>query len=184
MNIKPLAISLALLGCVAIHAPAATADAATEPNICAGTLQTGALRDIEAICQHGRDWITAFKAGDIDALMALYMPDAQVALHGQHKLRGKDAIRAFFAPALAARPKVEFLLHVEEIRVEGDLGYLVSRYWYTSQTPEGKLLQDAGRSLLIYRRARTQHGKPVWKIQFDIDQASPDVSFPAPASAR
>ena len=42
----------------------------------------------------------AIGRGDIDALMQLYMPDAVVALHDQPKLKGLDAIRAYFAPRI------------------------------------------------------------------------------------
>ena len=153
-------------------------------NVCAPHSVAQRNPDVAAICQHGRDWIIAFKAGDIDRLMQLYRPDARVALHAQTMLVGVAAIRAFFAPALAARPDVTFLLHVEDIRVVGDIAYLVSRYWYTSRLSDGKSLQDAGRSVLVYRRDHHKGSDARWKIQIDIDQATPDVSFPAPASAQ
>jgi uncharacterized protein (TIGR02246 family) len=153
------------------------------PNVCAPGLASRRSADVEAICAQGRAWIRAFKAGDIDGLMALYRPDAQVALHGQRKLDGIAAIRAYFAPALAARPDVQFLLDVEDIQVQGDVAWLVSGYWYTSIAGDGKRYEDAGRSLLIYRRDRSGGRIGAWQIQVDIDQATPDVSFPPPPAA-
>ena len=180
------AFTIALItgGSLALSGFALAQTGADGANICAAAVRSARQRDVAAICQHGREWISAFTSGDIDRLMSLYTPDAQVALHGQHKLRGKESIRAFFAPALAARPKVQFLLQVEDIRVHGDVAYLISKYWYTSDSQDGKRYQDAGRSLLIYRRHRSGQRVGAWKIQVDIDQASPDVAFPAPASAR
>jgi len=133
--------------------------------------------DVAAIEAAADEWIVAFKNGDIDALMSLYMPDAFVALHGQPALRGADEIRAYFAPKMGTAD-VEFLLEYEQIEVHGDVAHLVSKYWYTG-TPKagGEPYRDAGRSALIYKR--DADGR--WKIYLDIDQATPDVNFPAQA---
>jgi uncharacterized protein (TIGR02246 family) len=136
--------------------------------------------DLADIRESGQEWIRLFKGGDIDGLMQLYTPDAQVALHGQKKLVGKEAIRNFFAPALAARPQVEFLLDIETLEVDCNLAHLISKYWYTSRDRSGQVYQDAGRSMLLYRRDDDGN----WKILVDMDQAVPDISFPPPATAR
>lgn len=129
-----------------------------------------------AIRAAAAEWVTAFKAGDIDALMALYTPDAFLALHGQPAMRGTDAIRDYFAPKLGTA-EVEFLLDFEEIQVHGDVAHLVSKYWYLSVPKAGGTpLRDAGRSALIYKKAADGS----WLIYLDIDQQTPDVTFPAP----
>jgi uncharacterized protein (TIGR02246 family) len=122
------------------------------------------------------DWIVAFKAGDIDALMAHYTPDAFVALHGQPALRGLDAIREYFEPKMGTAA-VEFELEFERIEVHGDVAHLVSKYWYTG-TPlaGGESYRDAGRSALLYKRGADGR----WRIHLDIDQATPDAAFPPP----
>jgi len=136
--------------------------------------------DEAAIRAAAREWIVHFEAGDLDGLMALYMPDARVALHGQSMRVGKGAIAAGFAPALAAKPAVEFLLDIEEIQVSGGHAFLMSKYWYTSHGGGMPDLRDAGRSLLEYQRDTAGQ----WKILVDIDQATPDVAFPPPPTAR
>ena len=134
------------------------------------------VADKAAIEAAGDSWIRAFRGGDIDALMNLYTADARVALHGQPALLGVDAIRAYFAPKLGTAD-VDFLLETEEIQVHGDVAHLVSKYWYTARPNDGgEAYRDAGRSALIYKRA----ADGTWKIHLDIDQATPDVSFPAP----
>jgi uncharacterized protein (TIGR02246 family) len=153
-------------------------------NVCGPDHRAARSADVEALCERSRRWIAVFKSGDIDGLMRLYTPDAQVALHGQPKLTGLAAIRAFFTPVLAARPKVEFLLDVEDIQVQGDFAWLVSGYWYTSDSGDGKPYRDAGRSLLIYQRDRSVRPGGEWKIRVDIDQGTPDVAFPPPLRAR
>ncbi|MEZ5514986.1 MAG: SgcJ/EcaC family oxidoreductase [Steroidobacteraceae bacterium] len=170
----------ALLMAVSTLALAQLARADDSENLCASAAQERRGADVRAICEQARRWIALFKAGDIDGLMSLYTPDAQVALHGQAKLTGSNAIRAYFAPALAAKRDVEFLLHVEDIRVYGDVAYLLSRYWYRSVKDGEPTYQDAGRSLLIYRRDATGP----WRIHVDIDQATPDVTFPPPPTAE
>jgi uncharacterized protein (TIGR02246 family) len=162
-------LTVALLFCAALLT---TAAASTPPG-------EGPERERRAIEQAAREWIRAFEAGDLDALMRLYTPDAYVALHGQPVLRGLDAVRAYFAPRVG-RGKVEFLLDIERIDVIGRTAHLVSGYWFTLEPPGEPVYRDAGRSLLIYRKDR--QGR--WRIRLDIDQDTPDITFPAPPSAR
>ena len=157
-----------------------SAHAADAPDLCAPAQYAGLGPDAQAVCDNGKVWIERFKEGDIDGLMALYEPDAQVALHDQRKLTGTAQIREFFAPSLAARPEVSFQLHVEDIRIHGDLAMLVSRYWYTSTARRGERYQDAGRSALIYKRVPGKQGAERWRILLDIDNNTPDVTFPKP----
>lgn len=121
------------------------------------------------------EWLAAFKGGDLDRLMKLYMPDAMVALHGQPALKGKDAIRAYFAPGMG-KSDIDFRIEIDEIHVHGRTADLVSRYWFTA-TPRdgGPVYRDAGRSVVLYKRDTDG----IWKIRLDMDQESPDVRFEA-----
>lgn len=140
---------------------------------------SGPSQDRIAIHAAAREWISAFKAGDLDALMQLYDPDAYVALHDQPALRGIEAIRAYFAPRVG-QGDVEFLLDIERIEVTGDTAHLISGYWFTMRLPGQPEYRDAGRSLLLYRKSRSGR----WRIYLDIDQGTPDISFPPPSGAR
>lgn len=135
--------------------------------------------DEAAIRSHGRQWVQAFKAGDIDALMRLYTPDAEVALHGKPKLKGIAAIRGYFAPLLVTPPDADFLLAEESLVVDRDQAMFMSKYWFTLRTPTGEI-RDPGRSLIVYRRG----ADGVWRIRVDIDQAAPDVTYPPPPDAK
>lgn len=127
--------------------------------------------------EQGQAWTDYYKAGDLDGLMTLYMDDAVVALHGQPALRGIPEIKAFFAQSVG-KTNVDFELDYELMETHGDIAYLVSKYWLISRDPEsGEVVyRDAGRSALVYKKDRDGR----WKIALDIDQASPDVSFPSP----
>jgi len=119
------------------------------------------------------EWLSAFKAGDLDRLMALYLPDALVALHGQPAMHGKDAIRAYFAPGMG-KSDINFKIEIDSIHVHGRAADLVSRYWFTAKPRDGgKVYRDAGRSVVLYRR--DDDGR--WKIRLDMDQDTPDVRF-------
>jgi uncharacterized protein (TIGR02246 family) len=150
------------------------ADAADAP-----VAGTGPMRERAAIQAAARQWITTFKAGDLDGLMKLYDPDAYVALHGQPALRGIDAIREYFSSRIG-KGQVEFLLDIERIEVTGRTAHLISGYWFTMQLPGQPEYRDAGRSLLIYRKSPSGQ----WRIHVDIDQGTPDISFPPPPGAR
>ena len=106
--------------------------------------------------------------------MGLYQPDATVALHDQPMLQGIDAIRKYFSQRVG-RGEIEFQTKLERVQVDGRTAYALSAYWFTLTVPgRAEPFRDAGRSLLIYRR--DDAGR--WLIQLDIDQTTPDVSFP------
>ena len=59
----------------------------------------------------------------------------------------------------------------------GDIAYIISKYGLKATDNEaGVVYKDAGHSLLVYKK---QDGQ--WKIAADIDQATPDVAWPAPS---
>lgn len=133
----------------------------------------------DAVRAAGREWVTQFKAGNLDKLMALYAPSPEVALHDQPKLTGTAAVRNYFANRLKTPPDADFLLLEESLEIRGNTAISMSKYWFTLRT-QGREYKDAGRSLLIYTKDRKGH----WLIARDIDQTTPDVKFPAPPEAK
>lgn len=130
----------------------------------------------DAIRQAGQTWTRYYQEGDLDGLMMLYEEDAVVALHGQPALFGTEAVRTYFAPRIG-QADVSFELDYEVIEVHGDIAYIISKYWLHSTNREtGKTFTDAGRSMLVYKKR-----DGAWKIAADLDQATPDVSFPSPS---
>lgn len=132
-----------------------------------------AATDEAAVRAHGQTWLARYKAADLEGLMALYEPDAILALHDQPMRRGVDEIRAYFEPGLG-KSDVEFELDVEHVEVHGDQAWLVSKYWLRATAKEsGYVYEDAGRSLIVYRRGADGE----WRIVADIDNNTPDVSM-------
>ena len=133
-------------------------------------------QDESPVRAEGSVWAEYYKAGDLDGLMTLYMDDVVVALHGQPALYGKAAVRDYFSTRIGKAETV-FELDYELVEVHGDIAYIISKYWlHATDRDSGEVYKDAGRSLLVYKRAADGR----WKIAADIDQATPDVAFPSP----
>ena len=136
-----------------------------------------ALSDFETeIAAEGGKWAHYYEQADLDGLMTLYVEDAIVALHGQPALFGIDTIRDYFAQRIG-KAEATFELDYELRETHGELAYIISKYWLkATDKATGALYKEAGRSLLVYKK---QDGQ--WKIAADIDQSTPDVTWPAPS---
>jgi len=158
MNIKTQFCIFACMACCVSWSPIQAADQQTPLD--------------EAAAQ----WIEYFEAADLDGLMTLYDEDVTVALHGQPRLVGIDAVRNYFANRIGkweSRFEVEF----ERVETDDDFAWLMSKYWFIATVKEsGQQFRDAGRSLLVYKRSKDGR----WLILADIDQQSPDVTWPSP----
>ena len=152
------AVWLFFAGLSALLTPAAWADFETE------------------IAAEGGRWAKYYEQEDLEGLMTLYVDDAVVALHGQPALFGIEAIRDYFSTRIGKSESV-FELDYELRETHGEIAYIISKYWLKAIDKEtGEIYKDAGRSLLVYKK---QYGQ--WKIAADIDQATPDVTWPAPS---
>lgn len=141
---------------------------------CAST--TNSVDEVARVKAAADSWKAYYEAGDYDGLMTLYTDNPRVYLHGQPAIKGMPAVRAFFKPSVG-KAKSKFQLDYEIIEVHDDTAVLVSKYWLTVETDDPKKpYLDEGRSLLIYQKDNNGD----WKIAFDIDQATPDVTWPDP----
>jgi uncharacterized protein (TIGR02246 family) len=141
------------------------------------TLTASANADFKIeIAAEGGKWAKYYEQENLEGLMTLYVDDAVVALHGQRALFGIDAIRDYFSNRIGKAESI-FELDYELRETHGDIAYIISKYWLKAIDKEtGAIYKDAGRSLLVYKK---QDGQ--WKIAADIDQATPDVTWPAPS---
>lgn len=141
---------------------------------CATTSST--VDETERVKAAAEQWKSFYEAGNYDGLMTLYDENPRVYLHGQPAIIGMQAVRDFFKPSVG-KAKSEFKLDYEVIEINGSTATLVSKYWLTVETDNpAQPYRDEGRSLLIYKK--DSNGD--WKIAYDIDQATPDVSWPDP----
>lgn len=95
-------------------------------------------------------FVTAFNSGDLDAIMALYEPNATFVPQPGQVVQGQDAIRQALLQFLALKGTVQ----VKDIfTVHGPGIALVRGQWKLTGTgPEGKPIEMAGQSVEVLRQ--------------------------------
>jgi uncharacterized protein (TIGR02246 family) len=92
----------------------------------------------------------ALNAGDLDALISLYEPDASLMPSPGTVVAGTEAIRAALAQFIAAKPSIT--LSPKTLAQSGDLA-LVTAQWELDMTgPDGKPAKASGQSVEVMRR--------------------------------
>lgn len=93
------------------------------------------------------EWIRAFNAGDVEAIVALYTEDAELFDSGMHRpRRGKQEIAHWFRVRFGSMPSNRYLLR-GEVQVEGDR--VVVPWRLRGRGPRLPGLVSLGRSLHI-----------------------------------
>ncbi len=132
-----------------------------------------AAADEQAIRAVNAAWFEAYKAGNVDGVVASYSDDAVVNAPGAAPARGAAAVRAAFAkdiPGMAAAGLSQTPGPNPQIVVSGDLGYEWNTYTVTDKS--GKTV-DTGKYVSVFGR---RGGK--WVIINDIWNS--DMAAPAP----
>lgn len=127
--------------------------------------------DRQAILDHGELWTSLYEAGAFNDMKPLYEADAWLMTNGAPAAKGVDAIIAYLADSKARSRNVSFAFEPENITIDGNYGFLTSKYWMTIETASPEPLEVAGRSFLVFKRG----GDGQWRIWRDIDNQAPDV---------
>ncbi|MEM7587054.1 MAG: nuclear transport factor 2 family protein [Acidobacteriota bacterium] len=116
-------------------------------------------------------WLDAFNGRDVDALMAIYDPQAVYANAAASLMRGKDEIRPWFENALAGT-RATACFKEEALFSGADLSLIVGKF-YTKFAQEGQDEEsgETGRVGLVFRRSEAGS----WRLAFDMDNRPPDV---------
>jgi uncharacterized protein (TIGR02246 family) len=116
--------------------------------------------DIAAIRQLAKDWQAGWLSGDHEALVGLLSDEPVLIMSSEDPIIGREAIRTLYQYVLenhsfTSDDEFARTSDVEEMEVEvdGDLGYIWSRYTNT-ETPRagGETIKDSGQSVSIVRR--------------------------------
>jgi uncharacterized protein (TIGR02246 family) len=104
---------------------------------------------------------TAFNAGDLDALMAFYEPDASLAPEPGQTVRGTDAIRSALEGFLALRGRMT----ITTLRIVpcGDLALLHGSWSLAGTDAAGNAIELSGRDTEVVRESG-DHG---WRFVID-----------------
>lgn len=95
-------------------------------------------------------WLAAVNAGDIEALMPLYEPEATVVFGPGQVATGLAAIRAGNEGLLALRP--HFALQIGQVLQADNLALLLSPWTMTGTMPDGTPLSLRGTTSDVVRR--------------------------------
>jgi len=82
-------------------------------------------------------WLKAMRAGDVDALVACYAPDATLWVPDQPEADGAEAIRASYAGLLGANTVIAVSTSNEKHRTVGSVGAGWGRWTMTLQPKSG-----------------------------------------------
>lgn len=94
--------------------------------------------------------IAALNAGDVDAALALYEPEATFVPERGKSETGKDAIRTIMEGFVALNPSLS--LEVLDVTQSGDVALLRSRWNLTGTDPEGNPVEITGNGIEVARR--------------------------------
>jgi uncharacterized protein (TIGR02246 family) len=97
-----------------------------------------------------RRFSALLEAGDLDALVDLYEPEAAFAPQPGETVIGRDAIREALRPFLALEPRMTAA--VERVLVAGETALVANRWTLTGTQPDGNPVQLAGVSADVLQR--------------------------------
>lgn len=140
--------------------------------IVAGCGQATPPADPTEIRSQSAAWESALNDGDIDALVAMYTPDARILPPNNRMSKGHDAIRATFSEMINAGISGD-IATIETV-VSGNIGYNVGTF---SMIVDGTTV-DTGKFIETWRRG--DDGQ--WRISNDIFNS--DGSANAAATAK
>lgn len=103
----------------------------------------------------------AFNAGDVDALVALYEPDAPLVTHTGDVISDAATRRAYVEGFFTMAPKMD--LRTDRIIENGDLALVYSPWTVTGTEPDGTSVEMAGDSVVILRRQPDR----TWRFAID-----------------
>jgi uncharacterized protein (TIGR02246 family) len=97
-----------------------------------------------------REFEQAFNAGDLDALVDLYEPDAVLIPQPGTVAHGKDEIGPALQQFLDLGGTIS--LETKEVIEVGELAFLVNRWWLTGTGPDGGTLEMGALTAEVARR--------------------------------
>ncbi len=125
------------------------------------------VADVQAAVDAGnRRYIAALEAGDASSYAAVFTHDAvSMPARGQ-LIRGRAAIAASIADALATTTFSKGHLETSQLHLDGDTAYELGRYAFDVSC-NGAAQHLTGRYLVVWRRSGAD-----WKIA--VDSSQPD----------
>ena len=95
--------------------------------------QATASRHADRIRELDESWMEAVRRRDLDAMMAIYAPEAYELLPGEPALVGRDAVREFYGQLLVDLPRFDYAFTMDEVTIaeSADLAVVRGSYRFT-----------------------------------------------------
>ncbi|MFN2570728.1 MAG: SgcJ/EcaC family oxidoreductase [Gemmatimonadales bacterium] len=95
--------------------------------------QLTATRHADRIRTLDESWMAAARRRDLDAMMAIYAPEAYELLPGMAAMIGRDAIREFYRQLLVDLPRFHHAFSMDEVTIaeSADLAVVRGSYRFT-----------------------------------------------------
>ena len=127
--------------------------------------------ELTKVRENLEQWLAAFNAKDIGALLSLYDPESVYANAGSPLMTGVDQIKPWYEnvfPVLSGQ-----LLYKEETAfIEGNMAMLIGKYYFQPPADSPEDAEGAtGRVVLVYRKSIDGR----WLLLFDMDNTPPDI---------
>jgi ketosteroid isomerase-like protein len=143
-------------GCLALVLFLSACGQQTPPDTRAADEST--IRDLDA------QWSKAAGANDVDGTVSYYSDDASVLPPNAPIATTKEAIRAAWASILVPGASVSWQPSKVEVTHSSDLAYAMGSYESSSKDSRGKLVEDKGKYVEVWKKQAD--GK--WKTVADI----------------
>ena len=158
---RKLSLTWAILAVIAVTGCGQQVDVAAEE---------AALRAADA------EWLKAFKQKDVERMVSFYAEGASVFPPNAPIVTRREAIRQMWTE-LVANPG--FALSWESTKVEvaqsGELAWVQETYEFSLHDSEGKLREDRGKAVLIWKK----QADGSWKAVADIFNSDLPLFVPA-----
>jgi uncharacterized protein (TIGR02246 family) len=162
-----------LLAVALLVAGALPAAALAQGGVSATRFDGAAAR--RAVQEADRDLSRASQARDIEAFAALLDSDTLFVSESGPAARGRDAVRAKWAPFFdPAGPSLTWEPYEGEVSSQGDLGYTRGRFVFRGKDATGKEVTERGEYLTLWRK----HADGAWRVVVDSSVPAADPGVP------
>jgi ketosteroid isomerase-like protein len=134
--------------------------------------------DEAAIREADEKWAKAAGAHDLDATVSFYSDDAVLLPPNSPILTDKKSIREGWVPLVGPDAAINWNVTKVDVARSGELGYIYGTYTLAMKGANGKVDNDKGKMIEVWKKQ--VDGK--WKCVADIFNS--DLPLPAPPPAK
>ncbi len=142
--------------------------------------------DSTAINKIRTDYMAAWNAGKVDAVVALYTSDAELQGPNKPAIKGSDALRSYFNTTLGTPTRPTIDIKWGKLVGRQDLAVIAGTYTLTPPTPpapaKGAAPAPPAPIAAKYLSVATKQADGTWKISYHASSVdAPPAPPPAPA---